>query len=125
MEICTKCGVETERRGVELSDIYCFDCDPKNRCVDCGEFRMKPLGHSEYCYSCFEKHQQQKKETISRFKIIDKTKVAGTEMSESHYKDLNSRVIDDDGNSIRGQKGIEYMKSKGDTYASRLKEYYK
>lgn len=124
--VCNKCGVETERRGVDIKDaVYCYDCDPKYKCVECGEARMKPIGHSDYCQSCFNKHQAEKRTLPTRFMVIDKTKVSGLEMSESHYKDLNSRVVDDNGNSLRGKKGVEFMKSKGNTYASRLKEYYK
>lgn len=81
-------------------------------------------GHNEYCEDCKKKQKEVEveKRTIT---IIDKTKVSGLEMSHSHYKELNSRVIDDNGNSISGTAGLNYMKSKGDTYASRLKDYYK
>ncbi len=124
--ICLKCGIETERRSIDFSEpIFCFDCDPKNRCVDCGELRMRPIGHSEYCNDCFVKHQKEKIATIKSFGIIDNTRYGGTEMNETHYKDINTRVIDDYGNNLRGEKGLNYMKTKGNTYASRLKDYYK
>jgi hypothetical protein len=126
MKKCSVCGVKTDRSNFDSSrPIYCFDCDPRNQCTVCGKPRMRPLGHSEYCSVCYDEYRVRNKQVVSNFKIIDKTKVGGMEMNENHYKHLNTRCLDDNGNALSGEAGLNYMKSKGDTYSSRLKNYYK
>lgn len=48
----------------------------------------------------------------------------GKSIRKGHLEDIQSRVIDDSGNAIKGREGLSYMKSKGDKYAGRLKSYY-
>lgn len=87
---------------------------------------MKPHGYTLLCSKHYweEKENNKPKQEIG-LTVIDKTHYAGTEMSENHYKHLNTRVSTPDGETLSGEKGLEYMKSQGDTYVPRLKEYYK
>lgn len=48
----------------------------------------------------------------------------GEYINKGHLQDIQSRVLDDDGNAIKGKDGLKYMKSKGDKYAGRLRGYY-
>jgi hypothetical protein len=121
MNVCSKCGGETISEPYDTSKpIICERC--RYSCKDCGEATLGG-GHNEFCNSCLSKRREAKRPGIGLM-VIDKTKHKGTSMNKSNYKLLNSRVIDDDGNTLHGEKGVEFMKSKGDTYAPRLKEYY-
>lgn len=87
---------------------------------------LKPHGYSLKCRDHYEEEMAERKFTRRpNMMVIDNTKYFGTEMSENHYKELNTRVIDDNGNTLSGREGLKYMESKGNTYASRLNEYYK
>lgn len=126
MNICSVCSKETISQPYDWKDpVYCTDCNPKYKCTDCGEPRKRPIGHTEYCDKCFDLHNKKTNVYSSGPRIIDNTKVIGQTVSNSHYKHIHTRVTDDNGNSLSGKAGIDYMKSKGGTYASRLKEYYK
>jgi hypothetical protein len=127
MNPCSVCSKETSSYPVDINlPIYCSDCNPRYKCVDCGKPRMRPIGHSEYCEECFTKHTEESKIARSGgLQIIDRTKIPGLGVTQSHFKDLNTRVINDDGHTLTGKAGLEYMKSKGNTYASRLKDYYR
>lgn len=126
MNHCYICSKETISYPVDLDKpILCDDCNPKMKCVDCGGPRMRPIGHTEYCQKCFSFHNKKKVVGSSGPLIVDKTKMAGQSVSTSHFKHMNTRVVDDNGNTLSGKTGIDYMKSKGDTYTSRLKEFYK
>lgn len=126
MNICSVCSKKTINSPVDIkSPIYCDKCNPKYKCVVCGKPRMRPIGHSEFCEKCFKKNREKTIAARAGITIIDKTKVPGLSVSESHYKRMNSRVIDDNGNTLSGDAGVSYMKSKGNMYANRLKEYYK
>ena len=122
MNICSVCNQETISEPYDKSKpVVCEDC--KFKCKDCGE-RVYGGGHVEFCNSCISKRRVKKQEN-SRITIIDNTKYRGTTMNESHYKHLNTRVLNDQGEALSGSAGLDYMKSKGDAYSSRLKEYYK
>ena len=105
--------------------VFCYNhgmsiCSKK----DCQEPILRPHGYSLMC----PKHHQESKKKITptkTFGFIDNTRYAGTKMNESHYKHLNTRAVNDEGQSVSGKEGLEYMKSKGSLYASRLKDYYK
>jgi len=87
---------------------------------------MRPHGYSLMCKEHYEKEQEENRKLFRpNWGIIDNTKYNGSQMNESHYKDLNTRVIDDDGNTLSGKAGLNYMESKGGVYAKRLKEYYR
>lgn len=122
MKRCSLCKKMTDSEPLDRSKpIICYDC--RYSCKTCGA-RVYGGGHIEYCNSCAAK-MKSKTEVASGFRIIDKTTYGGTKASETHYKDIHTRTIDDNGNSISGKAGLDYMKTNPTRYASQLKEYYK
>lgn len=119
---CTDCGEMTLRMGINEPDDYKVLCEVCSRkCIKCGKVQIYADGN-KVCSDCFNVNKSKSKHV---FGIIDKTKYGKTKMSESHFKDLNSRVVDDSGKTLMGKEGLRYMESKGNTYSSRLKAYYK
>lgn len=87
---------------------------------------MRPHGYSLMCEKHYEEEQaENRKARRPNFGIIDNTKYGGTEMNEAHYKHLNTRCVDDEGNALSGSAGLRFMESKGGAYSQRLKEYYR
>lgn len=79
---------------------------------------MKPHGYTKLCSEHY--WQENGKKTVKKpmgITILDKERTS--------KRQLNSRVVDDSGNTLVGDQGLSYMKSKGNTYSQRLKDYYK
>ena len=119
--ICSICGDFTTNEPYDKKKpIICSDC--QYRCRGCN-VRLRNGGLSEYCVRC--KAAEKRQFGGGGIKIIDKTKVSGLSVSRSHLKHINSRVITHEGETLSGKKGVDYMKTQGNKYANRLKEYYK
>lgn len=75
-----------------------------------------------YCQDCIDKLSkiESKAPTVIRKIMMDN----GKTINKGHLEHIHSRVINDEGKTLSGSEGLNYMKSKGDKYAGRLKGYY-
>ena len=93
------------------------------RCLYCGTLWEEPTRH-HYCQKCTD-YLASLDFGPPKISVIHKVSLAnGETINKGHLKDIQSRVVDDEGKSIKGREGVKYMKSKGDKYAARLKDYY-
>lgn len=94
----------------------------RNHCLNCN-IDWEADTRRQYCDKCSDYLSGLKFET-GTFNVVHKVWSGDKTVSRGYQKHLQTRVIDDDGNTLSGEKGLSFMKKKGDTYAARLKDYY-
>ena len=93
-------------------------------------FEDKSKERLYYCPKCKEELKVKEKERIAfqgktSFSTIIKDKShSGKNMSTGMARQMFSRCVGADGESLSGEKGLSFMKKHSDQYGSRLKEYY-
>jgi len=100
-------------------EILCPMCDRELAIVN-------QYGNIRCCDNC---HSIGGDEPRRSFGVIEKQFFGGSAIRTSHVKDIHTRCIAEDGETVlKGKAGLDYMKSKADknpTYAKRLSDYNK
>lgn len=94
----------------------------ENHCLGCHKIWVSDK-REHYCQPC--RDYLSSLTFDHEISVIHKVSLGkGESINKGHLKDIQSRVIDDDGNSIKGKAGVAYMKRHEKEYAGRLKSYY-